>query len=136
VKGDIFPIDARRCCQARHLFHDDPADDATRLRAGLHVVARHAPMAPDQTVLSLGGCFPRSTAALPNFAEDVALYYERWISVATEDVGILEKQQRGLGSVLYRPARLSWRDDLIQAVHNWVMAQLPDSSPDFSQELL
>jgi hypothetical protein len=94
------------------------------------------PVAPDQTVLSLGGCFPRSTAALPNFAEDVALYYERWISVATEDVGILEKQQRGLGSVLYRPARLSWRDDLVQAVHNWVMAQLPDGSSDFSQELL
>ena len=94
------------------------------------------PVAPDQTVLSLGGCFPRSTAALPNFAKDVALYYERWISVATEDVGILEKQQRGLGSVLYRPGRLSWRDDLVQAVHNWVMAQLPDSSPDFSQDLL
>ena len=28
------------------------------------------PVAPERTVLSLGGCFPKSTAALPNFADD------------------------------------------------------------------
>ena len=84
------------------------------------------PVAADRTVLSLGGCFPRSTAVLPDFATDAALYYERWISVAAEDVGILEKQQRGLGSMLYRPGRLSWRDDLVQAVHNWVIARMPE----------
>jgi choline monooxygenase len=83
------------------------------------------PVAADRTVLSLGGCFPRSTAALPDFARDAALYYQRWTTVAAEDVGILEKQQRGLGSVLYRPGRLSWRDDLVQAVHNWVLARMP-----------
>ena len=100
------------------------------------MVARHAPggARPDSAVSR------RLLSALDSgaaeFPKDVTLYYERWISVATEDVGILEKQQRGLGSVLYRPGRLSWRDDLVQAVHNWVMAQLPDSSPDFSQELL
>jgi hypothetical protein len=65
---------------------------------------------------------------LPNFAADAALYYERWERVAAEDVGILEKQQRGLGSVLYRPGRLSWRDDLVQAVQNWVMARLPEGA--------
>ena len=81
-------------------------------------------------MLSLGGCFPRSTGALPNFAKGAALYYESWISVATEDVGIPEKQQRGLGSVLYRPGRLSWRDDLVQAVHSRVMARLPEDNPD------
>jgi hypothetical protein len=105
MNGDIFPIDVRLCsAPSQKELH----------RCGIH------------TALSLGGCFPRSTAALPNFAKDVALYYECWISVATEDVGILEKQQRGLGSVLYRPGWLSWRDDLVQAVHNRVMARLPE----------
>jgi choline monooxygenase len=83
------------------------------------------PVAADRTVLSLGGCFPRSTAALPSFAADAAHYYDRWIRVAEEDVGILEKQQRGLGSALYRPGRLSWRDDLVHAVHEWVLARMP-----------
>ena len=83
------------------------------------------PVAPDRTVLSLGGCFPRATTELANFARDAALYYERWIRVAEEDVGILERQQRGLGSVLYRPGRLSWRDDLVHAVHAWVTARVP-----------
>jgi choline monooxygenase len=86
------------------------------------------PVAPDRTVLSLGGCFPKTTAALPDFARHAALYYERWAQVAAEDVGILEKQQVGLGSSLYRPGRLSWRDDLVHEVHNWVMARVPPGS--------
>jgi hypothetical protein len=86
------------------------------------------PVAPDRTILSLGGCFPRTTAALPDFARHAALYYERWAQVAAEDVGILEKQQIGLGSSLYRPGRLSWRDDLVHEVHEWVMARVPGDS--------
>ncbi len=40
-----FPADRgdQRGGEARHLFHDDPADDAVCLRPGLHVVARCAP---------------------------------------------------------------------------------------------
>jgi choline monooxygenase len=91
------------------------------------------PVAPDRTVLSLGGCFPRATTALPNFTSDAALYYERWLRVAEEDVGILEKQQRGLASVLYRPGRLSWRDDLVHAVHEWVKARVPIPTADYGR---
>src|SRR5258708_7614861 len=83
------------------------------------------PLAPDRTMLSLGGCFPRSTAERPDFAEAARLYYDRWARVAAEDVGILERQQRGLASILYRPGRLSWRDDLVHAVHEWVAARVP-----------
>jgi choline monooxygenase len=86
------------------------------------------PVAPDRTILSLGGCFPKATTALPDFAAHAALYYDRWARVAAEDVGILEKQQRGLGSALYRPGRLSWRDDLVHAVHNWVMSRIPGAA--------
>ncbi len=85
------------------------------------------PIAPDQTALSLGGCFPRGTAALPDFAAGAAHYYDRWIRFAEEDVGMLERQQQGLASPLYRPGRLSWRDTLVHAVHRWVLDRLPPS---------
>jgi hypothetical protein len=44
--------------------------------------------------------------------------------VAKEDVGILEKQQRALGSALYKPGPLSWRDDMVQAMGVWVVDRL------------
>jgi len=88
------------------------------------------PLAPDRTVVSLGGCFPKSTVARPRFDDDVRPYYERWRRVAEEDVGILELQQRGVSSVLFRPGRLSWRDQLAHAVHRWVLERLPASAPE------
>jgi phenylpropionate dioxygenase-like ring-hydroxylating dioxygenase large terminal subunit len=83
------------------------------------------PVAPARTVLSLGGCFPKKTAALPNFDDVAQLYYDRWRRVAAEDVDILERQQRGVSSVLFQPGRLSWRDELAHAVHRWVFERLP-----------
>jgi len=65
--------------------------------------------------------------ARSGFAEDAAAYYQRWRSVAEEDVGILEHQQHGFSSVLYQPGRLSWRDELAHAVHRWVLTRLPQS---------
>jgi hypothetical protein len=44
--------------------------------------------------------------------------------VGREDVGILERQQRALQSVLYRPGPLSWRDDMVQALGLWVLERL------------
>jgi phenylpropionate dioxygenase-like ring-hydroxylating dioxygenase large terminal subunit len=85
------------------------------------------PIAPDRTVLSLGGCFPKSTVALPDFDRGADPYYDRWRRVAQEDVGILELQQRGVSSVLFRPGRLSWRDELAHAVHRWVLERLPET---------
>ncbi len=83
------------------------------------------PVGADRTVLSLGGCFPKETVTLPQFGEAAVPYYERWRRVAEEDVGILERQQRGVSSVLFRPGRLSWRDELAHAVHRWVLDRLP-----------
>lgn len=83
------------------------------------------PVAPDRTHLSLGGCFPKATTALPDFAASAALYYDRWVRVAEEDVGMLQRQQQGLASPLYRPGRLSWRDEQVHAVHRWVMERMP-----------
>lgn len=83
------------------------------------------PVAVDRTVLSLGGCFPRDTVALPDFAARAQAYYHRWRRVAEEDVGILEKQQRGLRSHKYRPGPSSSRDDVVHAMNDWICARLP-----------
>lgn len=83
------------------------------------------PLSHDRSRLEIGGAFPASTVALPDFAERAAPYYDRWEKVGREDVGILEKQQKALGSVLYRPGPLSGRDDLVQSVGKWVLSRLP-----------
>jgi choline monooxygenase len=35
-------------------------------------------LACDRSVLSVGGCFPRSIIALPDIAIRAALYFDRW----------------------------------------------------------
>lgn len=82
------------------------------------------PRAADRTDLEIGGCFPETTIRRPDFEEKAAAYYERWEAVGREDVGILEKQQVALASTAYRPGRLSARDDQVQALGRWVIAQL------------
>jgi len=88
--------------------------------------ARRGGGAPERTLLSLGGCFPKPTTALPGFAANAARYYERWRRVAEEDVAMLERQQQGLASPLFRPGRLSWRDELVHAVHCWLVSRGPE----------
>ncbi|MCU1365917.1 MAG: aromatic ring-hydroxylating dioxygenase subunit alpha [Ilumatobacteraceae bacterium] len=83
------------------------------------------PVAHDHTVLEIGGCFPKAVAEAPDFAAKAAPYYARWELVGREDVGILERQQRALGSAAYLPGRLSWRDDMVQALGEWVLDRLP-----------
>lgn len=82
------------------------------------------PLAADRTILEIGGCFPKGVTALPDFAERAAPYYERWEQVGREDVGVLEDQQKALGSVLYQPGPLSGREDQVQAIGMWVLDQL------------
>jgi choline monooxygenase len=75
-------------------------------------------------VLEIGGCFPEEVLRDPEFEAKAKPYYERWAAVGREDVCILEKQQKGLGSVLYKPGPLSWRDDMVQAFGMWVANRL------------
>jgi phenylpropionate dioxygenase-like ring-hydroxylating dioxygenase large terminal subunit len=83
------------------------------------------PLAHDRSRLEVGGCFPAAAVAVDGFAEKAAPYYHRWEAVALEDVGILERQQTALGSIVYRPGPLSWRDDEVQALGLWVLDHLP-----------
>jgi choline monooxygenase len=82
------------------------------------------PEAADRTVLSIGGCFPQHVCEMPGFADLALPYYDRWERVAREDVGILERLQIASGSHHYRPGPLSWRDDLVHAFDQWVLARV------------
>lgn len=75
-------------------------------------------------VLEIGGCFPEEVLGDPEFEAKAKPYHERWAAVGREDVCILEKQQKGLGSVLYKPGPFSWRDDMVQAFGMWVANRL------------
>ena len=72
------------------------------------------PLAADRSILEVGGCFPETVISAPDFEANAAAYYDRWEKVAREDMSILERQQRALNSVLYKPGPLSGRDDLVQ----------------------
>ena len=83
------------------------------------------PVAADRTILSIGGCFPRAVVARPDFQEKARAYYERWKRVGEEDVRMLELQQRGLASPLYRPGPLAPREDAVHRIDRWVLDRLP-----------
>ena len=122
VSADRGP---RRRRPAGHVLHGRPPVVPARDGAGLPVVAeRHAARARP---VAAGGrrCFPAHVLDDPDFEAKAQPYYERWEAVAREDVDILERQQRALGSVLYRPGPLSWRDDEVQAIGIWVLDHLP-----------
>ncbi len=82
------------------------------------------PLAADRTLLTVGGCFPQAVTERPDFAELALPYYDRWERVAREDAGMLEQVQIACSSVLYRPGPLSWRDDVVHAFDQWVLARL------------
>jgi hypothetical protein len=82
------------------------------------------PVAHNRSILEIGGCFPKAALDDPDFRAKAAPYERRWEAVGKEDVGILEKQQVALGSALYRPGPLSWRDDMVQAMGVWVLKHL------------
>lgn len=86
------------------------------------------PVAPDRSILSVGGCFPRETIAHSDFAAKAALYYERWRRVAEEDVAMLETQQRGLFSLLHKPGPLSWREATVHRFQEWVLNEVPEAA--------
>ncbi|MFN6978384.1 MAG: SRPBCC family protein, partial [Gemmobacter sp.] len=84
------------------------------------------PIEAGRSRVEIGGCFPETTLALPDFADRAQAYYDRWERVAREDLGVLEGQQRALSSALFRPGPLSWRDDMVQAVGRWNVGALLD----------
>lgn len=82
------------------------------------------PVSPEHSVLSVGGCFPKAYVEMPNFQELAQPYFTRWEAVAREDAGILERQQKGVSSVLFKPGLLSPRDDVVHTMGEWVRKRI------------
>ena len=84
------------------------------------------PVAADRTILHVGQCFPRATAARPNFAAEVEPYYRRWDKGIEEDNAIGAEQQAGLTSALRTPGRFSERETATHSLANWIVDQVID----------
>ena len=84
------------------------------------------PISVSQTRLIVGSCFPKATAARPDFAEVAARYYKRWDISIPEDNEISAIQQRGLASPLARPGRLTYLEPLVHDLGNWVLDRVLD----------
>lgn len=79
------------------------------------------PEGPERTKVIVGSCFPKTTAARPDFAEVAERYYKRWDTTIPEDNWISELQQKGLRSRLTRRGRYSYREDLVHTIANYVL---------------
>ncbi len=84
------------------------------------------PLGPARTRLIVGSCFPRSTAARPDFAAVVERYYRRWDLSIPEDNVISERQQQGLESPFCPPGRFSFMEPLVHTIDNWVLDRVLD----------
>lgn len=87
------------------------------------------PVSHARSRVEIGGCFPEDLLSLPDFGERSRAYEQRWETVMREDLGILERQQIALGSVLFRPGPLSGRDDMVQSVGRWSVERLLGDAP-------
>lgn len=79
--------------------------------------------------LTVGSCFPRSTAAREDFERLVQAYYRRWDVATPEDCRIAELQQAGLRSVLHRPGRYAPGEFAVHALDNWVLDHVLAPAP-------
>jgi phenylpropionate dioxygenase-like ring-hydroxylating dioxygenase large terminal subunit len=72
----------------------------------------------------VGSCFPKATAARPDFEQLVQAYYRRWDKSIPEDNDIGEVQQQGLESPLVLPGRFSHMEPLVHTIDNWVLDRM------------
>jgi phenylpropionate dioxygenase-like ring-hydroxylating dioxygenase large terminal subunit len=82
------------------------------------------PTGPESVRIALGACFPRATAARPDFDEKVAAYYRRWDLTVEEDNRINEQQQKGVRSPFARAGRVSPFEAVSHAFRNRLLDAL------------
>ena len=82
------------------------------------------PKGPEQTQMSYGYCFPKSTTERPDFEKVVQHYFYRWDKSMPEDDRSVERQLLGLKSRLWSPGRLSWVEPGTHAFDNWVLDRI------------
>jgi choline monooxygenase len=79
------------------------------------------PQSAGRTKYAIGGCFPRSTVARPDFEALAPGYHERWETAVREDNEALERQHQGLLSPYARQGRMQPRlEPIVQMLARWV----------------
>ncbi|MCC6470983.1 MAG: aromatic ring-hydroxylating dioxygenase subunit alpha, partial [Alphaproteobacteria bacterium] len=87
---------------------------------------RSDPLGPERTRIVAGSCFPRKTRERNDFSEVVESYYKRLDITIPEDIKAAEDQQVGLRSPYYQPGRLSYLEQLVHTIDNWVLDRVLD----------
>ena len=88
---------------------------------------RFTPSGPETTHVNIGFCFPRASAAMPDFEAKAEPYYRRWMAGIPEDNLISQGQQSGAHSIGHRPGRFSWRERAVYQIANFVLDRVLDS---------
>lgn len=84
------------------------------------------PKGPHRTHINFGFCFPKTSAALPDFEERARPYYRRWQAGLEEDNVISEAQHAGAMSVKHRQGPFSWREAAVHRIANWLLDRVLD----------
>lgn len=79
------------------------------------------PFSAGKMRVTIGSCFPKTTAARSDFEQAAEVYYKRWDKALPEDNAISERQQSGLRSSFNPPGRLSVHEPVVHALDNWVL---------------
>jgi phenylpropionate dioxygenase-like ring-hydroxylating dioxygenase large terminal subunit len=93
---------------------------------------RVTPLGPTACRLNVGFCFPKTTAARPDFAQEVEAYYRRWDIGIAEDNSTGTLQQAGLRSPFYEPGPLSWKEPKVQSIALWILDRVLDDPATLS----
>ena len=88
---------------------------------------RFTPTGPESTHVNIGFCFPRTSAAMPDFEDKAKPYYKRWQAGIPEDNLISQAQQSGAHSIGHLPGRFSWRERAVYQIANYVLDRVLDS---------
>ena len=83
---------------------------------------RCLPTSARTTEVTLGFCFPRETAARPDFRQEVQTYLRRWHLAVVEDNDISVNQQRGVESAMHEPGPFYvLREFGVHNFNNWLL---------------
>jgi len=93
---------------------------------------QYLPEGPEKLRLIENWTFPKSTVALPQFAETVGpAYYHKYSEIIREDLRISPNVQRGLRSGAYHPGRYSLEEFIVHRIANYDLDRVvgPDQAP-------
>ena len=86
------------------------------------------PRGPSANTFYLNCCFPENTVEQPDFDQIVAYYYTRWDTVLAEDIKILERQHKGVGSPLACPGPVFHLESAVARFEYWLTGQIVAST--------